>query len=184
MGIKPGMIVADFGAGSGAHVFPLAEAVGAGGRVYAVDVQRDLLRRIKNEAVRRKHDHVDVLWGDVESPGGSKLGDDSVDVVVMSNLLFQLEDKYAAFNEAGRILKPRGKLIIIDWQGGVSNRDDDDERMAFTPSMGPHRRDIVSRTEALEFARDAGYEPVREFDVGSHHYGILLRRAEPEDTII
>lgn len=180
MGIKPGMIVADFGAGSGHHVFPLADAVGAHGRVYAIDVQRDLLRRIKNEATRRKHHHVDVLWGDVESPGGSKLPESLVDIVIMSNILFQLIDKYAALNEAGRILKPRGRLVIIDWQGVSS--DDDDERAVFSRSIGPHRRDVVSREEAIEFARTAGYEPVREFDAGSHHYGILLRRTASTDT--
>jgi ubiquinone/menaquinone biosynthesis C-methylase UbiE len=176
MGIKPGMIVADFGSGSGHYIFPLAEAVGKTGRVYAIDVQRDLLRRIKNEARRRTYHHVDVLWGDVESPGGSKLADEFADIVLMSNILFQLEDKYAALNEAGRILKPHGKLVIIDWHGGAPDQDSDEERMIFTPSIGPHRRDIVSRAEALEFARSTGYEPVRDLDVGSYHYGILFRK--------
>ena len=176
IGVEPGMIVADFGAGGGAHVFPLAEAVGAMGRVYAIDVQRDLLTRIKNEANRRKHHHVDVLWGDLETPQGSKLADDAADMVLISNLLFQLEDKRAALLEARRILKQSGKLAIIDW-GTPSSRLSDESnvlRAGISPA-GPHRHYTVSQDEVLHLALRSGFEPIGEFDAGTHHYGVLFR---------
>ena len=159
IGVKPGMHVADFGSGSGAHALALAEATDTHGRVYAIDVQRDLLVRLKNEAKRRGIDHVDILWGDLEMPGGSKLAAAHVDLVLLSNILFQLSDKVAALKEARRILKNKGTTAVIERTG----------------ESGLHASNIVSKREVLEFARRADLEPIREFDAGSHHFGIVFR---------
>ncbi len=159
IGIRPGMIVADFGSGSGAHAFPMAEATGDRGRVYAIDIQRDLLTRIKNEAKRRDLHHIEVLWGDLETHGGSKIADNIADVVLASNILFQVRDKHMPLREARRIVKPTGLFAIIE-RSGVP---------------GLHRENIIPKDEALMLARRADFEPVREFDTGSHHYGILFR---------
>ncbi|MBM3261235.1 methyltransferase domain-containing protein [Candidatus Kaiserbacteria bacterium] len=160
MNVAPGMVVVDFGAGSGAHVFPLAEAIGRDGHVYAVDIQRDLLTRIKNEARRRDLHHVDVLWGDIEVPGGSKIADTIADIVLLSNVLFQLSDKHAALSEARRILKPTGLFAIIERNGA--------------PGI-LHRESAIQKEDVLARALKAKFEPVREFYAGSHHYGILFR---------
>lgn len=159
IGVSPGMTVADFGSGSGAHAFALAEATGKDGRVYAIDVQRDLLARIKNEATRRALHHIDVLWGDLEKPLGSKIADGIVDVVLISNMLFQLIDKHVALDEARRILKPAGIFAIIERNGAT----------------GLHPGTILPKKDALALARRADFEPIREFTAGTHHYGILFR---------
>jgi ubiquinone/menaquinone biosynthesis C-methylase UbiE len=160
--IEHGMSVADFGAGSGHYVFHMAEALEGSGHVFAIDVQRDLLRRIKNEADKKGLQNVDVLWGDLEQRGGSKLGDHSQDLVLISNLLFQVPDKLTPLREAWRILKQTGYLAIIDWSDPES-------------AIGPHRRDVVQKQTALDLARAAGFEFIRDFAAGAHHYGLLLR---------
>ncbi|MBI5003640.1 methyltransferase domain-containing protein [Candidatus Kaiserbacteria bacterium] len=159
IGVKTGMIVADLGSGSGAHTFACADATGPEGRVYAIDIQRDLLARIKNEARRRDLHHVDVFWGDLEMVGGSKLADVHVDVVLMSNILFQVKDKQTALREAWRIIKPAGVLAVIERSG----------------APGLHRGDVLPKEAMLALARKADFEPVREFDAGSHHYGLIFR---------
>src|SRR4051812_24121622 len=84
LGIEPGMLVADFGAGSGAYTLSIAQVLAKSGRVYAIDVQRDLLRRIHTEAHKRGLDHaIEFLWGDLEAPGGSKIGDGKLDLVLV-----------------------------------------------------------------------------------------------------
>jgi len=160
IGVAPGMVAVDFGAGSGAHVFPMAETIGKDGRVYAVDIQRDLLARIKNEARRRDLHHVDVLWGDLEVPGGSKIADAVADIVLLSNVLFQISDKHAALSEARRILKPSGLFAVIERSGA--------------PGI-LHRESALPKEDVLTRALKAKFEPVREFDAGSHHYGIIFR---------
>jgi ubiquinone/menaquinone biosynthesis C-methylase UbiE len=163
LGVEPGMLVADFGAGSGAYVLELAQVLNKSGRVYAIDVQKDLLRRIHTEAKKRGIDQcVELIWGDLEAPGGSKIADDTVDLVLVSNLLFQVPDKKALLREARRILKPSGRLVIIDWNESYGG-------------MGPTREDVVGKEQVLAMVRADRYELLREFDAGAHHYGLILR---------
>ena len=163
LGIEPGMTVADFGAGSGAYVLAIASRLAGSGKVYAIDVQRDLLRRINTDADKKGLTTVNVLWGDLEKPQGSKLGDASCDLVLISNLLFQLEDKMTPLKEAMRILRPRGRLAIIDWQESFGG-------------MGPIKSHVVDKKNAHQLAIGAGFELVREFDAGAHHYGLVFRK--------
>src|SRR3989344_16427 len=92
-GIEHGMRVADFGSGSGAYVLAIAQHLSHSGHVVAVDIQRDLLQRTKNEAARHGYKNVDIVWGDLEVPGSSKIADTNFDRVLISNLLFQVEEK-------------------------------------------------------------------------------------------
>lgn len=162
--IEPGMSVADFGAGSGHYVWPISEAIGPAGHFFAIDVQQDLLKRIHNEARRRGFKNVNVIWADLEQPKSSKLAGRSLDLVLISNLLFQLEHKSAALAEAKRILKPSGRLVVIDWADSFGG-------------MGPHKKDVVKKEKGIELARQGGFELVREFHAGAHHWGLLLRPA-------
>lgn len=111
----PGMTIADLGAGSGAYCEPVAIAVGDKGKVYAVDVQKDLLAKIKNDANKNHILNIEVIWGDIEKVGGTKLRDGCVDGVIASNILFQLTNKEGFRAEVRRILKPGGRLFVIDW---------------------------------------------------------------------
>lgn len=162
LGIEPGMKVADFGSGSGAYVLAIAEVLGNTGHIYAVDVQRDLLKRVHNEAIRRGFKNVSVLWGDLEVPGGSKIADKHLDIVVISNLLFQVDEKETVLQEARRILKPGGRLALIDWNDSYGG-------------MGPHKDSVVTKTEGLALAGKVGFAQMREFAAGAHHWGLLLR---------
>ncbi len=161
LGIQPGMKVADFGSGSGAYVLAIAEALCNSGRVYAIDVQRDLLRRTKNESHKRGFKNVDVIWGDLERNGGSKIADGALDMVLISNLLFQVTEKKVLIEEALRILRPQGRLVIIDWSDSYGG-------------TGPIKQDVVTKETALSLCRASGLELVREFQAGAHHYGLIF----------
>ena len=71
--LGPGNFVADFGAGSGFYTLAASDAVGPDGKVYAIDVQKDLLLKIKNLANSQHKRNVDVIWADLEHVGGTKL---------------------------------------------------------------------------------------------------------------
>jgi len=154
--------VVDFGAGSGAYVFAIAKRLENTGHVYAVDIQQDLLRRIKNDAHRAGFRNVEIVWGDLEHPGGSKIADRHADLVLISNLLFQVEDKRAVLEEARRILKLTGRLAVIDWSDSFGG-------------IGPRKRDVVKKEQAVELCEASGFEVVQEFSAGAHHYGLIAR---------
>lgn len=163
LGIEPGMKVADFGAGSGAYVLLFAEALRGSGGVYAVDIQKDLLRRIKNEAARRSLS-VEIVWDDLEEEGGSKLADNSLDLVLVSNLLFQVKRRDRVLAEATRVTRPNGRVVLIDWSESFGG-------------MGPRPEDVCTKETALALARNAGLTLEKELDAGAHHYGLIFRKS-------
>jgi ubiquinone/menaquinone biosynthesis C-methylase UbiE len=163
MGLSEGLVVADFGAGSGHYSIAAARAVGHSGRVYAIDIQKELLTRIKNLAAAERVRNVQVLWGDIDEPGGSKLREGSADVVLLSNTLFQVEHKDALLTEAKRVLRPKGRLIVIDWTDSFGG-------------LGPAPKDVVTEREAHAMLTKAGFSIEKSFDAGAHHFGVIGRK--------
>ncbi len=114
LGLKEGMIVADFGAGSGFYARACSDRVGVSGRVYAIEVQKELVKKLENDLKNWGIPNIDCIWGDIEKIGGTKIGSGSVDAVILSNVLFQTEDKLGVIDESKRVLKRRGKVLVID----------------------------------------------------------------------
>lgn len=164
LGIYEGMIIADLGAGTGSYTIPLAEKAGETGRVYAVEVQKEFLANIKNAAIARGLKNVEVLWGDIEHLGGTKIKDGAVDAVVISNVLFQAEDKSGLIREARRILKTGGKLLLVDWSDSFSN-------------LGPTPATVVTKDIAKKLLEAEGFVLKNEVPVGEHHYGFIFLRS-------
>lgn len=183
-GLMEGMKVADLGAGSGAYTAAAASQVGTSGRVYAVEVQKELLSRIKNNAdnaasqvpvssgeksassdsikrVFRGATNVEVIWGDIELPGGTKIKDALLDAVIVSNVLFQAEDKKGLVEEVKRILKPKGRVLVVDWKESYRG-------------MGPHPDHIVSEQSAKKLFEGSGFSLDRSISAGDHHYGFIV----------
>ena len=162
-GIQTGMDIADFGAGSGHYTIAGSRALMATGRVYAIDVQKDLLAKLKNEATRQGLYNVEVIWGDIEKVNGTKLRDSSVDLVFLCNVLFQLEDKENTIKEAKRILKPGGRVLVVDWQDSFGG-------------LGPKPEAVVKKEKVVSTFEKLGFHLDREIQAGVHHYGLIYKK--------
>jgi ubiquinone/menaquinone biosynthesis C-methylase UbiE len=164
-GLREGMKVADFGSGSGHYTLAAAHKVGDTGRVYAIEIQQELLKRVKNLSHTEHMGNIDVLWGDLEVSGGSKLPDARMDAVIMANMLFQAEHRGAVLNEAHRVLKPNGRIFFVDWSESFGN-------------LGPRPEDVISREAARSLAKECGFIVEKELStVGDHHYGFIFKKA-------
>jgi len=161
LGLREGMKVGDFGAGSGHYALAASGIVGGEGRVYAIDVQEDVLRRLRDAARHAGRTNIETIWGDLEMEGGTKLRDDVLDAVIVSNILFQVDNRTALATEAKRVLKEGGKLLLIDWAGAYGG-------------LGPPADRVVSEHAAEELFITAGFHKVKSFRAGPHHYGIVF----------
>lgn len=161
--LEPGMKVADVGAGSGHYTLAAAKAVTNGGKIYAIDIQKDLLAKIKSAAEAEHLSNVEVLWGDAEKQGGTGLREGFVDAAIVSNLLFQIQDRHNFALEVKRILKSNGRLLVVEWEDSFGG-------------MGPAAKDVVTSRTARELFETEGFVLEREFSAGSHHYGIIFRK--------
>ncbi|MDQ5953047.1 MAG: hypothetical protein QG551_275 [Patescibacteria group bacterium] len=162
--IKDGDTVADLGSGSGHYAGLLAKLVGSNGRVYAVDIQKDLLTRLASDLHKIGVTNVEIVWGDVENVGGSKLRSGSVDSVVVSNILFQVDSKSGLVHECNRILKKGGCVLIIDWSESFGG-------------LGPQTSDVVDASTAKKLFEQGGFIFKESVDAGAHHYGMIFQKA-------
>ncbi len=163
-GLTPGMHIADLGAGSGAYSFPAAKAVSPNGKVYACEVQKDLLTRLKNDAASEHITNIEGVWSNIEKLGGTKLGDRSMDGAIVSNVLFIVEDRPAFMAELKRIVKPAGHVYFIDWTDAFGG-------------MGPHPDHVITEEKAKELFAKFGFTVEKTFDTGAHHYGIIFKKS-------
>jgi len=157
--LKEGTTFADFGSGSGAYILAAAPLVGQTGTVYAIDIQKDLLLKLKQTVTDAGQENVKFLWCDFENLGATQLSDNSLDTIIISNTLFQLEDKAGALREAHRVLKDTGKLYIIDWSESYKG-------------MGPEGALVVTKSMALDLLILTDFVLESEFNPGEHHYGL------------
>lgn len=162
--VRPGDRVGDFGAGSGHFTKALARTVGGDGKVFAVEIQKQLAEGIAEMARTAHLQNIEIVWGDLEAPGGIKLANDSLDAGVLSNTLFQIEDKDTACAEMARVLRKGGKLFIIDWTESFGG-------------MGPAPEAVVPEAAVKECATKNGLQFERTFPAGEHHYGLAFRKA-------
>ena len=160
-GLQENMVVADLGAGSGFYTIPIAHLL-TGGKVYAVEIQKDFLDTIRNKIKELKLENVECLWGDVEVKGGTRLKDDTIDRVVASNILFQIEHKEKFLDEIKRILKPQGKVLLIDWHDSDS-------------PLAPKGNRLVKEERARSLFESRGFIFERIVDAGEHHYGMIFK---------
>lgn len=160
--VDPGMSVADLGSGTGNYSIPLAEKVGPSGKVFAVDVQKDLLSKLSQEADDKDVTNINIIWGDLDEFNGTTLEESSVDRVVVANTFFQIEDKDTFMKEVHRILKTNGLLLLVDWSDSFNG-------------LGPQSADIIKADVARTLFEDAGFTFEKEINVGEHHYGMVFK---------
>ncbi len=163
LGLSSGCQVADFGSGSGFYSLAAAKAVSPGGQVFAVDIQKDLLQKLKTGAEQNRLRNINIVWGDLEHLGGTKLRENSVDVVIAANIFFQIQNKDGLCLEARRILRPLGRVLVVDWSGSFGG-------------LGPLEADVVSKDKMINLFQDHGFKLDKEIPAGAEHYGLIFRK--------
>jgi len=149
IGIKPGMTVADVGAGDGWLTFYLADRVGPSGRVIAEDIDTKALEKVRERCAREKVSNVSVLVGGMEDP---KLPVGAVDVALMVNVLSALGNARNFLGNLAKGLKPDGRLVIIDW-----------DPVKLYPEM-PEQETKAALRQTLRQLQDADLEVVKTLD--------------------
>ncbi len=161
--IQSSNTIADFGAGSG-FVSQAAARLVPQGQVFAIEINRDVMTRVSRDAIDRHLGNLHALWGDIEAKEGTKLANDSVDMVLCFNILFLLDDKAAALKEAFRVLKSGGKIVVADWTESFAG-------------LGPQPYHIFTKIAAETLLTSIGFKKLSDtLPSGAHHYAILFQK--------
>lgn len=161
--LRTGDKVGDFGAGAGNFTAVLSRLVGQEGRIYASEIQKNLVDTLNNKLKTEHLGNVEVIWGDVEELGGTKIEDGVLDAAIIVNTLFQTEERDTAIKEISRTLRTGGKLFIIDWSESWGG-------------LGPQPSDVLKESDVRDLAETFGFTFERSFDAGQHHYGLAFRK--------
>lgn len=162
--IRDGNIVADLGCGGGGHfVSALSKAVGSKGKVYAVDIQKNVLKIVEAKMKQERNANVTAVWSDIERDGSKDIPTSSCDAVMVINVLFQNTQIEKIVQEASRMIKSGGRLIVIDWKPSGS-------------PFGPPSDRRISPQKVSEIAKTLNLAVLEEFDAGQYHYALVFKK--------
>jgi arsenite methyltransferase len=147
LGLKPGQTVADIGAGPGVLDVPLAQAVGASGKVYAVDIEAGFFPHIKQKAEAAHLKNIHTVLG---VPADPKLPAKDVDVALFHDVLHHIEDRAGYLKALAGYMKPGSRIAVVELPPDGSHKDE--------PAL------IVTKDQVKAWMADAGFKPVKEYD--------------------
>ena len=154
LGLKPGEIIADIGAGSGYFTFRLAHHVGDKGKVYAVDVSPDMILYINRRIRDLKLNNVVSILADPDDP---LLPDRSVNRFFFSESWHHIENQKKYLSLMKRMLKPGGEIVMIDFH----KRD---------LPVGPPLQMKIAREDLIKQMESNGFRLAKEHNFLPYQY--------------
>jgi ubiquinone/menaquinone biosynthesis C-methylase UbiE len=159
--VTEGMIIADLGSGPGFFTIPLAQITGEKGLVYAVDSNQEMLNGLEENVAKSEVNPniIKMVNSDVCNTGIPK---GSVDLVLFANVLHEVEDKKAFFQEVRRISKSTAYIVDLDWK-------------KIQTEHGPPFKERLSEDEAKLVLAENGFSVIKQVDVGPYHYELICK---------
>lgn len=111
--LKPGMTIADIGAGSGVITLKMAQQVRPDGKVYAVDIQQEMLDLLGDKLNRLNVDNVQLVLATKTSP---RLPEQSLDLAIMVDVYHELEFPYETMLALSKCMKPGGRVVLVEFR--------------------------------------------------------------------
>jgi predicted methyltransferase len=167
VGLKPGMNVADIGAGTGFFSRMFALAVAPGGNVHAVDIAENFVEHI--DAMAKKENIANIV-ASVCSERSVDLPENSIDVAFICDVYHHFEYPYDSMASIHKALRPGGRVVIVDFERvvGVSNDWTLD-----------HVR--CGKGTVADEVKDSGFDLVEEKDLGMQgQYVLVFQKREPK----
>jgi ubiquinone/menaquinone biosynthesis C-methylase UbiE len=152
IGLSENHVVCDIGAGTGVFTIPAAKMTK--NKVYALDINEDMLDFIAEKADSEELGNVECIK---VADTRFALGDDTIDIALAVTVLHEVSDKRAFLGEIKRILKPDGKIVLIE----LHDRE--------TP-IGPPVSHRISKNEVISLLESIDFYLLSEFDLGSNFY--------------
>ena len=160
--LKPGMIVADIGAGVGYMSLRMAKRVGPSGKVYANDLQPEMLAKLRENAAKAKIANVVTVLGDVVDP---KLPANTMDLVLLVDVYHEFSAPQQMLRKIRETLKPDGRLVLLEYRAEDPN----------VPIIAEHKMTVAQVKTELE-AEGFVLQPVIE-TLPRQHILILTKAA-------
>jgi len=158
LGLKPGEIIADIGAGSGYFTFHLARHVGEKGKVYAVDVSPDMILHVNRRIREFKMNNVVSVLADSDDP---LLPDQAVNRCFICEVWHHIENQTKYLSLMKKMLKPGGEVVMIDFH-----------KKEFP--VGPPMNMKIAREDVIKRLESNGYRLTKEHTFLPYQYFLVF----------
>jgi len=158
MGIADASVVADIGAGSGWFTIRLARRVGPQGKVYAEDVQKEMIAAIRRRVTREGLANVEAVLGLNNDP---RLPANALDAILVVDAYHEVENRVAMLASLARALKPQGRIGVVDFKLDGTG-----------PGPSPDER--VSPDAVVKDAAEAGLRLIRQEPFLQYQYFLIF----------
>jgi ubiquinone/menaquinone biosynthesis C-methylase UbiE len=158
VGLRSGDTIADVGCGPGFFTLPAAQIVGAGGLVYAADIQGEMLTAVRSRAAQEGLTNIRLVK---TSENSVPIPPESCDMVLLAFTLNELDQHATFLHRLARLLKPDGKLVVLDWE-------------KHEQTEGPPLQDRVAPDALKADADAAGLHVEKQESLNEHQYLFIL----------
>jgi arsenite methyltransferase len=159
LGLKPGDVVVDVGAGAGVFEAALSGAVGPAGKVYAVEVDQALVDAIAAKLPGFGITNVVPVLGKFTDPA---LPAADVDLAFIHDVLHHIEDRPAYLKALSGYIKPQGRIALVDFYPGRAHLDQ--------PGL------LIPKADANALMANAGFYPVEDITLSEDKYYVIYAR--------
>lgn len=163
--LKPGMVVCDLGCGNGYHTLPMARMVGSTGRVFAVDIQPQMLYMLRQNLEAQGVNNVTPILGSMFDP---RLPDNSIDLVLLVDVYHEFSHPERMLKAIHRSLKPTGVVVLTEYRA-------EDPKVPIKPLHKMTKAQVTKELNAN------GFDLVREFDGLPWQHLMFFGKAKPGD---
>jgi ubiquinone/menaquinone biosynthesis C-methylase UbiE len=157
-GLRAGDTIADIGCGPGFFTIPAAEIVGPSGKVYAADVQSEMIAAIMMRVADLDIHHVEILK---TSETDVALPEHSVQMVWLAFVLHEMDQRAVYLYRLRRALRPDGRIVILEWEKKPTE-------------AGPPVNERLTPEDVLSDAKAAGYKVVEHRQITPDQYAFVL----------
>jgi ubiquinone/menaquinone biosynthesis C-methylase UbiE len=148
LGLKPGMVVCDMGCGNGFYTLEMASKVSPGGKIFAVDIQQEMLHLLELRAQEAKIDNIELVLSNVVDP---RLPPDSVDLVLMVDVYHEFSHPAQMMKAIRKSLKPEGRIALVEFRA---------EDLS-VPILPLHK---MSKAQIMKEYKSLGFKLVEQYD--------------------
>lgn len=160
LGLHEGDVMADIGCGIGYFTIPAAKIVGENGNVFAMDISQEMLGEVE---IKIKDNNISNVKSILTEENDFKLEEGKVTITFISTVLHEIEDKEKFLIGIKKLLSPKGRIAIVEWEKAKSE-------------FGPPIEERLDKTDLKEILNTLGFSNISTINIGENFYGLIAQR--------
>jgi len=160
LGLHEGDVMADIGCGIGYFTIPASKIVGDSGNIFAMDISPEMLQDVGIKIKSNTISNIEII---LTEENDLKLEDNKITFAFISTVLHEADEKENFLNEIKRIISPKGRIAIVEWQ-------------KINSEFGPPIEHRLDKVDLIKILDTVGFSDISTIDIGENFYGLIAQK--------